>query len=153
MLFDMAKLGNMDKPLSPRVLSNPEHPITKHILYLYSMETFIYSDLNRASREKDMSKIQYYGAFAAALSYIIQFANQNRKTLKLKGLNTLFRGLNLTPSELDAYKPHTTVNLMGYTSTSHQEATAIEFAFADLQGTSNLPVVFKIEFRGERGLI
>ena len=42
MLFDMAKLGNMDKPLAPCVLSNPEHPTTKHILYLYSMETFIY---------------------------------------------------------------------------------------------------------------
>ena len=47
------------------------------------METFIYADMNRACREKDESKIKYYGAFAAALSYIIYFANTNKKGGKL----------------------------------------------------------------------
>ena len=75
MLFDIAKLGSEDMPLTPAILSDPAHNITKHILYLYSMESFIYGDLNRASREKDKSQIQYYGAYAAALSYIIYFAN------------------------------------------------------------------------------
>ena len=57
LLFDFEKLGNIDKPLSPKILSNPNHPVTRHILYLYSMESFIYSQLNRASREKDATKI------------------------------------------------------------------------------------------------
>ena len=57
-LFDLTNLGgDFDKPLSPKILSDPNHPITAHILYLYSMETFIYGDLNRASREKDKTKI------------------------------------------------------------------------------------------------
>lgn len=77
-LFQLASLGDMDKPLTKNILSNPEHNITKHILYLYSMESFIYGDLNHASREKDQSQIQFYGAYAAALSYIIYFANTNR---------------------------------------------------------------------------
>ena len=71
MLFDLAKLGDIDKPLTPKILKDPDHPITCHILYLYSMESFIYGDMNQACRVKDSSKIQYYGAFAATLSYII----------------------------------------------------------------------------------
>lgn len=78
MLFDMAKLGDMNKPLNPKILSNPNHKITRHILYLYTMESFIYSDINKTSREKDASKIQLYGPYAAALSYIIYFANKNK---------------------------------------------------------------------------
>ena len=68
----------MDKPLSVKILSDPHHVITRHILYIYSMESFIYADMNKASRDKDMSKIKFYGAFAAALSYIIYNANQKK---------------------------------------------------------------------------
>ena len=71
MLFDFAKLGDLDKPLTHNILSDPNNKITKHILYLYSIETFIYADLNRASREKDVTMIKFYGAFSAALSYIL----------------------------------------------------------------------------------
>ena len=65
------------------------------------MESFIYEDLNRASRSKDKTKIQYYGAFAAALSYIIYFSNTNRGSAKLKGTNTLYRGLKLKREEVE----------------------------------------------------
>ena len=105
MLFDLAKLGSLDKPLTPTILSNPNHVITKHILYLYSMETFIYSEMNRASRMKDQSKIKYYGAFAASLSYIIYFANYKRGDSKLEGSNTLYRGLKMKKEEVDCFKP------------------------------------------------
>lgn len=79
MLFKLANLDqDLDKPLTPKVLSNPEHRAVRHIMYIYSMESFIYAELNRVCREKDKSKIKYYGAFAATLSYIIYSANQNR---------------------------------------------------------------------------
>ena len=78
-LFKLADLDeDLDKPLTTKVLSNPEHKAVKHIMYIYSMESFIYAELNRVCREKDRSKIKFYGAFAAALSYIIHTANQNR---------------------------------------------------------------------------
>ena len=92
-LFKLADLGNLDKPLTADILSDPDNKITKHILYLYSMESFIYPELNRASREKDESKIKYYGAYAAALSYIIYTANSNRKVRFLTGTTLLYRGL------------------------------------------------------------
>ena len=61
------------------------------------MESFIYGDLNKASRDKDESKIEYYGAYAAALSFIIHSANKNRKEGKgkLTGVTILYRGLTL----------------------------------------------------------
>ena len=76
MLFKLADLDEeMDKPLTPKVLSNPNHKIVKHLMYIYSIESFIYADLNKACREKDKSKIKFYVAFAAALSFIINCAN------------------------------------------------------------------------------
>ena len=45
------------------------------------MESFIYHDLNRATREKDRSGIKFYGAFAAALSFILYSASKNRSDI------------------------------------------------------------------------
>lgn len=41
------------------------------------MESFIFSELNRASRTKDESKIEFFGAFASALGFIIHCGNFN----------------------------------------------------------------------------
>ena len=111
------------------------------------METFIYSDLNCASREKDETKIKFYGAFAAALSYIIYFANTNRKGDKLKGSTTLYRGLKMTQKEVNSYKIGTTTHLMGYTSTSMYLSVAKNFALND-SNDDKIPVIFEIDFIG-----
>ena len=82
LLFRMNNLGqHLNEPLTVKILSDPTHAITRHILYIYSMESFIYADMNKACREKDESKIRFYGAFAAALSYIIYDANRHRKDI------------------------------------------------------------------------
>ena len=97
LLFELANLGDLDKQLSKKVLSDPTHNITKLLLYIYSMECFIYTDLNKACRDQDQSKIQYYGAYAAALSYILYFANPRTQYSKVHSKNTvLYRGLRLT---------------------------------------------------------
>ena len=119
MLFKLAKLDeDLDKPLTPKVLSNPEHKAVIHIMYIYSMESFIYAELNRVCREKDTSKIKFYGAFAAALSYIIYSANNKRVENKLEHTTTLFRGVKLDLAEVEQYKEGSKINLLGYTSTS-----------------------------------
>ena len=53
-LFEIDQLGDIDKPLTAQVLCNPYHPITKHILFLYSMEDFIYQGLNKTCRDKQV---------------------------------------------------------------------------------------------------
>jgi len=74
----MAKSVDMKKPLTPKILSNPDHPLVKILLYIYSMETFIFSAMNRTSREKDFSKITFYGPLASALGFIIHAANSKK---------------------------------------------------------------------------
>ena len=105
MLFKLAKLeDDLDKPLTPMILSDPNHKAVIHILYIYSMESFIYSELNRVCREKDKSKIKFYGAYAAALSFIIHSANRNRVEMKLDDTTILYRGVKLTPAEISQYE-------------------------------------------------
>ena len=128
MLFDIANLGDINKPLTPKILRNPQHKITKHILYLYSMESFIYGDLNQACREKDESKIKYYGAFAAALGYILNNANQQRKNGKLSNTTILYRGLKLYKDQIKDYQVGEKKHIMGYTSTSKRFGCALKFA-------------------------
>ena len=52
-LFELGELGDIDKPLTKKILSNPTHKVTQLLLYIYSMECFIYTDLNIACRRKD----------------------------------------------------------------------------------------------------
>ena len=95
-LFKLADAGNLDKPLTAKILSDPTHKVVKLIMYIYSMESFIYEDLNRATRDKDHSKIKFYGAFAAALSFILYSATKNRSDLKVSEAVTLYRGIKLS---------------------------------------------------------
>ena len=83
------------------------------------MESFIYTDLNTACRNKDTHAIKYYGAFSAALSFVIDNANKNRSQISSKKqTNLFFRGLNMPLEEADGYIVGNVVNLTGYTSTS-----------------------------------
>ena len=53
LVFDIARLGDIDKPLTKAILSDLTNPIVKHIIYLYTMECFIYEEVNKAIRAKD----------------------------------------------------------------------------------------------------
>ena len=66
------------------------------------MESFIYTDLNKACRTKDKREIECLGAFAAALSYIIHSANKRRED-KLTGECTLYRGLKMSSKQVASY--------------------------------------------------
>ena len=129
-LFKLAKFGDINKPLTPHILSDPSHKVTKHLLYIYSMETFIYADLNRACRDKDTNQLEFYGPYAAALSYIIFAANQNRRD-KLKRHTQLYRGLRLPHQEVMQLQQGQIITLQGYTSTSLFKDVALNFALVN----------------------
>ena len=59
------------------------------------MESFIYGEMNKATRLKDQSKIKFFGAFAAALSYIINYANKNQEISKAQTSYKLFINFQL----------------------------------------------------------
>lgn len=155
MLFRLINLGGLDKPLSVAILSNPYHPITKHLLYMYSMESFIYQSLNRASRLHDDSQIIYYGSYSAALSCILYFANKFSGE-SLQGTNKVYRGLQLSTYEIEKLrsnlKNHLPIQLTGFQSTSSSQIVAEEFAFKDLAADRNA-VLYEIDFTGDEGLL
>lgn len=55
------------------------------------MESFLFSEMNKATREKNKKMIKFYGPFAAALSFIIHCGN-NRGNDESK-VFSVYRGL------------------------------------------------------------
>ncbi len=51
-------------------LKNPDSVITKSILFMYSMETFLPYNLNKAERDRDTKKVMSLGPVARALYWI-----------------------------------------------------------------------------------
>ena len=52
-IFEAAELDDIYEEISWQSLKDPKSKVTKLVLFLYSMETFIPYELNRASREQD----------------------------------------------------------------------------------------------------
>ena len=57
-IFSLGKQdAAFEEPLTPSILADPTNSFVKTIIYIYSMESFIFSEMNKASRMKDESKI------------------------------------------------------------------------------------------------
>ena len=61
----------MNKGLDFKILLDSTHPVTQTLIYIHSMETFIYKDLKKASLNKDIKKVKTLGPYAFVLSQII----------------------------------------------------------------------------------
>ena len=79
--------SQFDKPLEWKTnteldLYNPYSPVSCWVLYQYSMELGsppMYQELNRASRDMDLTLLKQLGPFACALSRICFGAEENKK--------------------------------------------------------------------------
>ena len=70
-IFAMVEGLDMDEPLTHKILADPKHKLVKTLLYIYSMQSFVFREMNKTTREKNLTKIKLYGPLATALSYII----------------------------------------------------------------------------------
>ena len=61
------KLFSQEKRLQWQALEDPSYESVTQILYIYSLETFLPEALNKATIEKDASKIATLGPFAKVL--------------------------------------------------------------------------------------
>ena len=96
MLFEMGKEeAAIDIPMI-RLIRNKNKRIVELMLNIYSMDSFVYQDLNKACRLKDHNYIPYFGPFAAALSLILYFSNSDLKDDRLEGTTVVYRGLKVT---------------------------------------------------------
>ena len=95
-------IPNRGSPIDWETLNNPENPLVILIIYIYTMETFIYCEINKGLRTKNTAKASTLGPYAKVLGYILAFdANKNRKDIvpysKLNQVD-LFRGTALNES-------------------------------------------------------
>ena len=67
-IFD---IKDRDQPIKMKDASDPDSELTKLMLILYSMETFLFAEINRASRDKANSKISTLGPYSFVLSWIV----------------------------------------------------------------------------------
>ena len=63
----------------------------------------------------------------------------------------LYRGVQLTPSEIQAHAPRKKICLQGYTSTSKDRQVAFNFA-TDRIADGKVAVLYEIEFKGTQGI-
>lgn len=63
---------DIDKPIREADLSDPENPIVIFMLYIYSLETFLYRILNEASRKKIEQCIPTLGPYSLILGTILK---------------------------------------------------------------------------------
>ena len=58
---------DLNQELNLRILFNSDHSVTKTLIYIYTMETFIYGDLKKASLERDYTKVKTLGPYALVM--------------------------------------------------------------------------------------
>ena len=128
-IFQMADDVEVDKPLTRKMLSNPESKIVKLILYIYSMESFVFSEVNRAMRERNIDKLEMFGPFVTTLCFIISVAQIKEK--KQKRNPTTYRGLIISEQKFkeEFSSENKLVRLKGLTSTTMDRDVALSFAF------------------------
>ena len=158
-IFKMMKSVDFDKPLTHEILSDPSHVLVKTIVYIYSMESFVYKEMNWATRTKDTEKISHYGPLASALSYVIN-CSKDEKPSSPNHQFIVYRGLTISKSELhERYQVGERLKLKGFTSTASDRSSAIVFTKGgnekpvyDTDGTviKKVPLLIKIHFKGTR---
>ena len=113
------------------------------------MESFIYKEMNMACRLKDTSKINYYGAYASALSFIIHCGNKSNK--ELGKVFTVFRGFSLPKVDFEnTYKVGDFLSLNSFTSTTLSIDQGFKYALGGFSKDDfdKIPVLLEIDFEG-----
>ena len=97
--------NNNREAISP--LADPEHPLTQLILWIYTIEGFIYSAMNTASRNGDESRIPTLGPYSLVLNFILNYSPHKRSSSIRKQFEegcTLFRGTGMALSLFNEFK-------------------------------------------------
>ena len=67
-IFKIGTLNfDLNKEIDHEILRNADHPVSKTLIYIHSMETFIYKDLTKACLNRDFSRVKTLGPYAWAI--------------------------------------------------------------------------------------
>uniref|UniRef100_A0A7S3FTP5 NAD(+)--protein-arginine ADP-ribosyltransferase n=1 Tax=Strombidium rassoulzadegani TaxID=1082188 RepID=A0A7S3FTP5_9SPIT len=119
---------------------------------MYTMESFLYREVNRASRERDVSKVETLGPYAWVLRKIVEVGQLLRKKSKWEDSQLiLFRGLGIFREQLEdiikAKEQQSFIILEGFQSSSLKKSVAEVFALQQRNKVNGrVPCVYLIEF-------
>lgn len=106
-MFKDTGIENWDEPLDEDEMSNPENKFVRLIIYIFSMDTFLFSAVNYAIKFRDMIKTSTLGPYAKILGSALRDASERRKDLLPYGPPnkiSLYRGGLLSEPQLGEYK-------------------------------------------------
>ena len=102
---------------------------------MYSMETFLPYNLNKAERERDPKKVMTFGPFSLVLIEI-SIEGMRMRNNKLTSETFIYRGAQLPLKKFEEYldlkNKNTRLELRGFTSTSLEKKIAFKFMFRGL---------------------
>ena len=101
----MTEFEDGDEKLTMEILMDPEHEVTKAILLVYSLESFLHEEIKKGGSKDDTSKCTNLGPYIFALTQILKFTSEKRDSHKkfMKGV-ILYRGAGLTKKQIEHYK-------------------------------------------------
>lgn len=100
-IFDLSNKMDMDKPLTKKILSDPQHEFVKKLIRIYTMDCFVFKQMNKAAREQNKAGLRRYGPFATALSFIVQNGLNGTDNINSDNKSfTVYRGLRVFEAEL-----------------------------------------------------
>lgn len=85
------------------ITSDPEHNHVKAVLFMYSLDSFLFDRLNQSSRDQDFSVIDTLGPFAVALTKIINSVERKRAD-KYMDPFVCYRGISLPVHKIEEWQ-------------------------------------------------
>jgi len=114
-----------------KLIDTTPDKVVQGCLRLYSMETFIYTQLNQFLLEADETKIETYIPFVR----LLYFCFDQMPSIEVHGIK-VYRGMNLPSSMIDAYKEAMKINMSfrwaGFSSTTKSRKFAENFNSSSL---------------------
>ena len=133
--------------------SDPEHPDVKAILFMYSLDSFLFDRLNQSSRDQDSSVVETLGPFAVALTKIINRVERNRKD-KFTDPFVCYRGISLPIIKIRQWEQQKMISLDGYISSTLDEKMAVFFGMKSRERQEgNALVLLKIHVQNEKQML
>ena len=94
---------DFNQPITYETLKDPASEIVCALLWIYSMESFVYKQLNAATRDHDPSYVDTLGPMCQALGTIVEVTEHSRQSdpssVSKVGKFNLYRGISL-PNEV-----------------------------------------------------
>lgn len=80
LIFGLLGIDKSTEPIPYHVLTDANHPTTSALFQIYSLEFWLFNEINKASRAKDNKKVSTLGPFATILSVALDHAQKSRQS-------------------------------------------------------------------------